>query len=159
MLPIEAVGDKSSSKARGPLRRSSRQIARDQMGAPDDPMRVVRWVLDSPDLSPAMIQENLLRGDDPDHFVQGRLTAPIAPDVQAHKRSDRSPIPSLNAPAPVFRSVSSTAAKGRTGPSGQSIGQELRSMARAVPAFFNDGPRGVSHPSASSMLPRGCARQ
>ena len=42
-------------------------------------------VLGSPDLSPAMIQENLLRGDDPDHFVEGTSTAPIAPDVHAQK--------------------------------------------------------------------------
>lgn len=35
----------------------------------------------------AIIQENLVRGDDPDHFVKRTLKVPIEPDVRAGPRA------------------------------------------------------------------------
>lgn len=35
----------------------------------------------------AIIKENLVRGDDPDHFVKRTLKVPIEPDVRAGRRA------------------------------------------------------------------------
>lgn len=87
-------------------------------------------------LSPAMIQENLLRGDDPDHFVEGTLTAPIEPDVHAQKSEAIVRLPLAQRAGPrlsvglFYRSHWPNG-----GADDRPIGPKLRSMTGTVPAF------------------------